>query len=100
MIFCAENYERRENKMKQREHGRLWHVVCNIGLLMAVTLFLHGCAVKHPVARPAGPATVSGPRPVPAPIPAPAPVPVPHRESVPVAEEGKAAGILLASARQ
>ncbi len=88
--------------MKQREHGRVWHVVCNIGLLVAVTLFLHGCAVKHPVGRPAGPAPVSGPRHVPAPIPvpAPAPVPVPHRQSVPVAEEGKAAGTLLASARQ
>ena len=108
MIFCAENYERRENKMKQRAHGRLWHVVCNIGLLMAVTLCLHGCAVKHRVGRPAGPAPLPAPvlRPDSAPLPPPLPVPLPGpsvrsgRESVPVAEEGRAAGTLLASARQ
>lgn len=107
MIFCAENYERREKKMKQREHGRFWHVVCNVGLLMAVTLFLHGCAVKHPVDRPAGP-PLPAPvlRPDSAPLPPPIPVPLPDpsvrsgRDSVPVAKEGRAAGTLLASARQ
>ncbi|MDO8948618.1 MAG: tetratricopeptide repeat protein, partial [Desulfocapsaceae bacterium] len=90
--------------MNKRGHGLLWHSVCNFGLLIVVTLFLHGCAVKHPVDRPVGPASVFRPRPTPAPYPAPAPVPAPspppNRESVPVAEEGKAAGTLLASARQ
>jgi len=57
-------------------HGRLWYMIRNIGLLIAVTLFLHGCAVKYPAGRPS------------------------HRESVPVPEEGKVAGTLLASARQ
>ncbi|MBU0664164.1 MAG: tetratricopeptide repeat protein [Proteobacteria bacterium] len=90
--------------MKQRGQNRLWHLVSNVGLLMAVTLLLHGCGAKHPVERPARPAPVSRPSPITAPLPAPTPaptlVPVPNRESVPVAEEGKAAGTLLASARQ
>lgn len=94
--------------MKQRENGRLWNMVGNIGLLMAVTLFLHGCAVKQPVDWPAGPAPLPAPvlRPDSAPLPPPVPVPLPGpsvrsgRDSVPVAEEGRAAGTLLASARQ
>jgi tetratricopeptide (TPR) repeat protein len=104
MILCAENYERRENEMKQTDHRRLWHIGWNVGLLIVVTLFLHGCAVKHPVDWPTRPAPAPPPRPIstprPAPIPAPAPAPSLSRESVPVAEEGRAAGTLLASARQ
>ncbi|MBA3006164.1 MAG: tetratricopeptide repeat protein [Proteobacteria bacterium] len=91
--------------MNKRGHGLLWHSACNFGLLIVVTLFLHGCAVKHSVDSPVGPASVFRSSPTPAPYPAPAPVipdpsPPPNRESVPVAEEGKAAGTLLASARQ
>ncbi len=61
--------------MNQTGHGRLWYMIRNIGLLIMVTLFLHGCAVQYP-------GTPS------------------RRESVTVPEEGKAAGTLLASARQ
>ncbi len=90
--------------MSQRGYDRLWHSLCTVGLLMAVTLSLPGCTVKHPVDWPAGPGSVFRPKPIPAPRPAPAPAPAPvprlSRESVPVAEEGKAAGALLASARQ
>ncbi|MDD3814235.1 MAG: tetratricopeptide repeat protein [Desulfocapsaceae bacterium] len=86
--------------MTQRGPNRLWNMVSNVGLLMTVTLFLHGCGVKHHVDWPSRPAPVSRPMPAPRPAPAPEPVPVPNRESVPVAEEGKAAGVLLASARQ
>ena len=115
MIFWAENYARRENKMKQRDHNRLRHIGRSVGLLMAVTLFLHGCAVQYPVDRSAGPVSDSRPGPIlapidasapdsdsaPAPAPDSAPVVTPRRgESVPVAKEGKAAGTLLASARQ
>ncbi len=97
---------------------------------MVVVLFLHGCSTKHAVQYPSGPEPAPlpspRPRPVPAPTPAPVPTPVPApvpdavpdpvpdsgleaapesspatgRESVPVAVEGKAAGALLASARQ
>jgi tetratricopeptide (TPR) repeat protein len=98
-----------------------------IGMLMVVVLFLHGCTMKHSVEYPGRPEPAQlpapRPRPAPAPTPAPAPVPAPSplpapepevetvpdvpeshpissRESVPVPAEGKAAGALLASARQ
>lgn len=77
--------------MNQTRQGRLWSMIRNIGLFIMVALFLHGCAVQYPV----GPSTRR-----------PDPVLVPDsglpssRESVPVPEEGKAAGTLLASARQ
>lgn len=95
-----------------------------IGMLMVVVLLLHGCSMKHSVEYPSrpepAPLPVPRPRPVPAPTPAPIPVPAPapdplsepavedvpesspvsSRESIPVAVEGKAAGALLASARQ
>lgn len=86
--------------------------VWKIGLLMALTLLLHGCTVKHPVGQPTGRAPAPVPLPAPilrpesAPLPAPIPVPLPDqavrssRDFVPVPEEGKAAGTLLASARQ
>ncbi|HIJ91578.1 MAG: tetratricopeptide repeat protein [Desulfobulbaceae bacterium] len=98
--------------MRQTGHKPLWRMGWSVGLLMAVTLFLHGCAGKEPVAGPSGPVSVSRPRPTPAPTPAPvdvpsdapldAPSPPPPagRESVPVPKEGKAAGTLLACARQ
>lgn len=86
------------------------------GILLLAVLFLHGCSMKHPVQWPGGPEPVpspaSRPRPTPTPTPAPAPVPAPvpesvpdsapisSRESVPAPQEGKAAGALLASARQ
>lgn len=76
------------------------------GLLIALALLLPGCALKHAVDWPITtvPTPSSRPAPPPAhapvPDPAPAPLPPPLRESVPVAEEGKAAGTLLASARQ
>jgi tetratricopeptide (TPR) repeat protein len=73
-------------------------------------LLLQGCAEKHSVGLPTFPAPVSRPAsnvpplPVPAPSPPPEPVyesgPGITHESVPVPEEGKAAGTLLASARQ
>ena len=93
--------------MKQAGYGRFWHMASTVGLLMVLSLFLHGCAEKHSVDLPTRPD--SAPLPVPHPPPplsAPAPVPAPDlgpavsRESVPVPEEGKAAATLLASARQ
>lgn len=84
--------------------NRAW----SVGLLIVVMLFLYGCAVKHPVDMPdpgiPAPVPVPVPVPRPLPVPEPAPVPVPEsnvrQESVPVPEEGKAAGTLLAGARQ
>jgi len=91
--------------MKQTGYGRFWHMASTVGLLMVLSLFLHGCAEKHSVDLPTRP--VPTPLPVPHPPPplsAPAPVPAPgpavSRESVPVPEEGKAAATLLARARQ
>ncbi len=94
--------------MNQTRYGRFWNRVWNVGLLMLLTLFLHGCTVKYPVSLPGRPAPAPVPapvpRPVPAPVPAPAPLPDPgsrvKRDFVPVPEEGKAAGTLLAGARQ
>ncbi|MFH2122242.1 MAG: tetratricopeptide repeat protein [Pseudomonadota bacterium] len=96
------------NEMNTRGYSRFCSIACNVGLLIAVTFFLQGCGVKHAVVWPSGPAPVSRPEPMPAPrpapVPAPAPTPVPvpdaAQDSVPVAEEGKAAGTLLAGARQ
>jgi len=90
------------------------------GILLLAVLFLHGCSMKHAVEWPGGPepapppaprsrsTPAPTPAPVPAPIPEPAPSPAPFpdsdslgsRESVPAPQEGKAAGALLASARQ
>lgn len=77
-----------------------------------VLLGAQGCSVKRPVALPE-PAPVEGkPAPPPVPVPVPAPVPPPEPppepvpepkaglETVPVPQEGKAAAVLLASARQ
>ncbi len=86
--------------MKQGDHNRLWQMGWKVGLLMAATLFLHGCAGQEHVERPARPVAVSRPTPTPAPIEAPAPAASPSHESVVVPKEGKAAGTLLASARQ
>ena len=96
--------------MNQTGHDHVWKRVWNVGLLIALTLFLHGCAVKHPVGLPTRPAPAPVPAPVPRPTPMPTPVPAPaplpdpglrpNRDFVPVPEEGKAAGTLLASARQ
>jgi tetratricopeptide (TPR) repeat protein len=72
---CAINKEGKK-EMKQTGRGRLWYMVRNIGLFIAVTLFLHGCGVTYPVGPPS------------------------QREPVQAPEEGKAAGALLASARQ
>jgi tetratricopeptide (TPR) repeat protein len=77
---------------------------------MAIVLFSHGCAVKHAVNLPVPERTppVSMPDPTPA-LPAdlsqpppftPEPEPGLSRRSVPVPQEGKTAGTLLASARQ
>lgn len=95
--------------MKQTGFGLFWHMASTVGLLMVLSLFLHGCAEKHSVDLPTRP--VPAPLPVPhppPPIPGPAAAPVPapdigpsvSRESVPVPEEGKAAATLLSSARQ
>ena len=96
--------------MDQGGYDRSGKSVWKIGLLMVLTLLLHGCTVKHPVGQPTGPAPVPLPtpifRPESEPLPAPIPVPLPDpavrsgRDFVPVPEEGKAAGTLLASARQ
>ena len=86
--------------MKQRSHGRLGQIDWHLGLLLAMTLSLHGCAGKAPVGQPGVPAADSRPPAVSAPTPAPEPTAPPRRESVPVPEEGKAAGTLLANARQ
>jgi tetratricopeptide (TPR) repeat protein len=114
MISGSANYASRENEMKQRVLGRLRYIGWNVGLLMALTLFLHGCAGKEPVIRPTGPASVHVPAPAPLPAPDSVPAPdsapdlpatpdqdiTPPRQSVPVAKEGKAAATLLAGARQ
>ncbi len=96
--------------MKRRGYDHLWQRAGSIGLFMMLTIVLHGCAVKHPVSIPAEPEPISRPAPVvrpeSAPLPPPPPVPLPgqdvrpSRDFVPVPEEGKAAGTLLASARQ
>lgn len=92
------------------------------GILLMAVLLLHGCSMKRDIQWPGGPepAPLPVPRPrsttgpVPAPVPAPSPAPasesvpdsvfdsppVSRRESVPSPEEGKAAGALLAGARQ
>lgn len=54
----------------------MWYMARNTGLLIALALFLHGCAVKHPGGLPS------------------------RSEAVPAPQAGKAAGVLLASARQ
>ena len=86
--------------MKQRSHGRLRYIGWHLGLLLAMILSLHGCAGKAPVQPPTVPVPDSRPPAVSAPTPTPEPVAPPRRESVPVPEEGKAAGTLLANARQ
>lgn len=90
--------------MKQADHNRFWPMGWKVGLLMAATLFLSGCAGQEHVERPARPAPVSRPTPTPAPveasIDAPAPVATPSHGSVAVPKEGQAAGTLLARARQ
>jgi len=90
------------------------------GILLLAVLLLHGCSMKQEVQWPGRPEPVPPPAPrphstpaptpapVPAPIPEPSPAPAPlpdaespgSRESVPAPQEGKAAGALLASARQ
>jgi tetratricopeptide (TPR) repeat protein len=95
--------------MERPKYEHIWQIACAFGFVAGL-LFLQGCAEKHPVDPPMSPAPVSRPAPnvpsvsVPAPSPPPQPVyePAPDRihESVPVPEEGKAAGTLLASARQ
>jgi len=85
----------RENGM-QRNH--LWQMGGKIGLLLALTLVMHGCAGKTLVDQPTAPAPVS--RPGQAPAPSEAPSPSPGYESIPVPKEGKAAATLLAGARQ
>lgn len=96
--------------MKQIDSRWLRNIAGKAGMLLITALFLHGCSMKHAVEWPGGPEPA--PRPTPAPTSASAPVPEPvhesvldsapisRRESVPVAEEGKAAGTLLAGARQ
>lgn len=88
--------------------------IVKAGILLMAVLFLHGCSVKQDVQWPGRPepAPSPAPRPRPTPAPTPAPVPAPEpdsvpdsapissRESVPAPQEGKAAGALLASARQ
>jgi tetratricopeptide (TPR) repeat protein len=108
-----------ERKMMKQGSAKRERIV-KAGILLMAVLFLHGCSVKHPVQWPGGPEPAPSPaprpRPTPAPTPAPAPVPAPvpesvpesvpnsapisSRESVPAPQEGKAAGALLASARQ
>ncbi|OQX16116.1 MAG: hypothetical protein BWK76_11945 [Desulfobulbaceae bacterium A2] len=74
---------------------------CWLGLALTVLLLVQGCAVRPPSESPGTP-----PRPLPTPPveqaepPVAAPVPPAGRESVPGAQEGKAAGTLLAGARQ
>ncbi len=97
--------------MRRRGYEHVWHRAWSIGLVMVLTLVLHGCAVKHPV-RGVSPEQEPIPRPAPivrpesAPLPPPLPVPrldqdVRSRSDfMPVPEEGKAAGNLLASARK
>lgn len=98
--MAGSNREAKENEMKQRSHNRLRQIGRQSGLLLAMILSLHGCAVQEPVKQPAGPAADSSSPAASAPTPAPEPVALPRRESVPVPEEGKAAGTLLANARQ
>jgi Tfp pilus assembly protein PilF len=68
--------EKGMKEMNQTGHGRLWNMARNTGLLIAAALFLHGCALQYPAGHPS------------------------QRGSVSVPQEGTAAGILLASARQ
>lgn len=104
-----------EGKMMKQGSAKRERIV-KAGILLLAVLFLHGCSMKHAVEWPGGPEPAPPPaprpRPTPAPTPAPAPVPAPvpesppdsapisSRESVPAPQEGKAAGALLASARQ
>ena len=84
--------------MQRKAGNHLWQISGKIGLLLALTLVMHGCAGKTLVEQPSAPAPVS--RPGQAPAPSEAPAPGPDYESVPVPKEGKAAATLLASARQ
>ena len=79
--------------MKQTERGVLGQIGWQFGVLMAVLLFLHGCAAQQSVVS----STTQAPSQAP-PTTQP-PTESASRESVPVAKEGKAAGALLASAR-
>ena len=107
-FFCKKTIYERHVSRSSGLAKRVW----SVGLLMALTLLLHGCTVKHPVGLPGRPAPTPAPLPAPVlrpeslPLPPPVPVPLPDpgvrssRDFVPVPEEGRAAGTLLASARQ
>ena len=82
--------------MMRKARNHLWRMGGKLGLLLALTLVMHGCAGKTLVEQPAAPAPVSRPGQAPAPSEAPAP----GYESVPVPKEGKAAATLLVGARQ
>ncbi|MBU4117760.1 MAG: tetratricopeptide repeat protein [Proteobacteria bacterium] len=70
--------------MQRKARNHSWQMGWKIGLLLTLTLIMHGCAGKTPVEQPT----------------APAPDSRPGQESVSVPKEGKAAATLLASARQ
>lgn len=111
----------RGNTMKHRDAAWFREAAGKVGMLMLVALLFHGCAPKRVVEYPGRPESVAAPTPRPRPqilppAPAPAPLQAPEltpppvsgpdsdslsrRGSVPVPEEGKAAGALLAGARQ
>lgn len=97
--------------MKRETQNPLGQMVWKGALLLAMPLVLHGCAGNTSVlSRQSEPARVSRPGQIPAPAPgsqpgrtpapAEAPALAPGYESVVVPKEGKAAGTLLAGARQ
>jgi tetratricopeptide (TPR) repeat protein len=96
MDVWAENQETRKNEMMRKTGNHLWQISGKLGLLLALTLVMHGCAGKTLVEQPTVPAPVSRP----GQAPTPSETPTPGYESVPVPKEGKAAATLLASARQ
>lgn len=96
MLVWAGKHETRENGMQRKAGNHSWQMGGKIGLFLALTLIMHGCAGKVLVEQPSEPAPVSRPDQA----PAPSEVPGPGYESVPVPKEGKAAATLLASARQ
>jgi len=95
--------------MSRKNNWIVTQTVGKYGLIVALAFLVPGCADKRPVERPGQTAVPPRPAPVqPAPPPPPVARPIeipepalpPTRLSVPAPQEGKAAGALLASARQ
>ena len=98
MLVWMGKHETRENGMQRKAPNHLWQIGWKVGLLLALTLVMHGCAGQTLVTQSTAPAPV--PRPAQTPAPNEAPAPSPGHESVVVPKEGKAAATLLAGARQ